>query len=268
MDRELLDFAVGLAERAGELAAERFYSADFSIAVKEDRTEVTDADLAVEELIRSTLARYCPDDGVFGEELGEETGSSGRRWIIDPIDGTTLFAHRVPLFAVNLALEDEIGSAIGVTHRPIARQTVYAGRGLGCRVRAGASEIAPVLRQAPSLKGSRVEMVNSGFWPVELVVRLHEASRSMGGDTFGIGGLLTGTIDAIVVAGSEMGYEDLAPYPVILAEAGAVGTDLHGGSLLSDKPYTAVLSTGQFHDELLSLLSGNASEDMAVVGPA
>jgi histidinol-phosphatase len=93
---------------------------------------VTDADLAVEELIRTELLRHMPHDVVYGEEAGTVAGSSGRRWIIDPIDGTTYFANRIPLFGNLIAYEDEHGPAIGVINEPIAQRMIFAGRGLGC----------------------------------------------------------------------------------------------------------------------------------------
>ena len=109
VDREVLEFAVGLAHRAGQAAAGRFFAADFFTGRKADGTEVTDADLVVEELIRSELLRRCPGDEIYGEEAGTVAGWSGRRWIIDPIDGTAYFAHRIPLFSTMLAYEDEHG---------------------------------------------------------------------------------------------------------------------------------------------------------------
>jgi histidinol-phosphatase len=96
VDRELLDLAVSVAQRAGDVTAERFFEARFTTGTKPDGTDVTDADLAVEELIRTKLLRRCPDDEIYGEEGGTAAGTSGRRWIIDPIDGTTFFASRIP----------------------------------------------------------------------------------------------------------------------------------------------------------------------------
>jgi histidinol-phosphatase len=79
---------------------------------------VTGADVAVEEFIRAELLRLCPGDEIYGEEGGTAAGSSGRRWIIDPIDGTAYFAHRIPLFRMLLAYEDEHGPAAAVISYP------------------------------------------------------------------------------------------------------------------------------------------------------
>ncbi|WP_422734415.1 inositol monophosphatase family protein [Micromonospora sp. WMMD558] len=252
-DRELLDFAVGLAERAGRLAAERFFAADFAMTLKADGTEVTDADVAVEALIRTELAERFPADGVYGEETGDTVGSSGRRWIIDPIDGTKYFAYRIPVFGTNLALEDEHGPALAVINQPVARQLIYAARGCGCRVRTDGRDLEPVLRDTPDLAATRVELVNPAGWPADVLLALHQHTR-ITGHLGGIGGLLTGLVDAIVIAGPEMGYEDLAPLPLIVQEAGGRATDLRGRPLLAGDG-TALLSTGRHHDALLDLLA-------------
>ena len=111
----------------------------------------------------------------------------------------------------------------------------------------------PVLRQAPDLASARVELVNPAGWPADLLLALHRDTR-ITGHLGGIGGLLTGLVDAVVVAGPEMGYEDLAPLPLIVEEAGGTATDLHGGPLLAGDG-TALLSTGRHHEALVSLIS-------------
>lgn len=103
-DRQLLELAVTVAHRAGCAAAERFFEADFGTRTKQDGTDVTDVDLAVEDLIRTELLRRTPDDEVYGEEAGTTAGVSGRRWIIDPIDGTAYFARRVPCSPLSLPM--------------------------------------------------------------------------------------------------------------------------------------------------------------------
>ncbi|WP_410813758.1 inositol monophosphatase family protein [Micromonospora sp. 067-2] len=253
LDRELLEFAVGLSERAGSLAAERFFAADFATAIKADGSEVTEADLAVEALIRHELADRFPADGIYGEETGSTAGTSGRRWIIDPIDGTRYFVYRIPIFGTNLALEDQHGPALAVVNQPVARQLIYAGRGWGCRVRTDGRDVAPALRDTPDLAEARVELVNPAGWPAEILLMLHRHTR-ITGHLGGIGGLLTGMVDAVVIAGHEMGYEDLAPFPVILEEAGGRATDLRGNPLLTGDG-TALLSTGRHHEALLDMLA-------------
>jgi histidinol-phosphatase len=246
---------VTVAQRAGGVAAERFFAADFATRIKQDGTDVTDVDVAIEELIRTDLLRHAPDDEIYGEEHGRLAGTSGRRWIIDPIDGTLFFKYRIPLFATLLAYEDEHGPAIGVINNPVAGQVIFAGRGLGCWVRTGQGpDTRPVLRGNIELRRAVTEVSNPATLHGDLLTALHRNVWVMG-CVAGAAGVITGLLDAVVIAGFPAGYEDLAPLPVIMQEAGGRVTDLSGGPVLSG-PGTALISTGHVHDELLSLVAG------------
>jgi histidinol-phosphatase len=131
-DRALLDEAVALARDAGRTTLRWFRSADLAVDRKGDGTPVTEADRQAEAFVRAHLAEAHPDDAILGEEEGSVEGTSGRRWIVDPIDGTKAFVHGVPLYSTLLAVEDEHGPLVGVIELPALGQTVYAGRGLGC----------------------------------------------------------------------------------------------------------------------------------------
>lgn len=253
VDEDLLDFAVNLATRAGRLAADRFFDGEASSSLKPDGTEVTDADLAVEEMIRGELARQTPGDEIYGEEAGTTPGKTGRRWVIDPIDGTYYFARRIPIFTTQLAFEDEHGPAIGVIREPIARQTIFAGRGRGCWRSTDTETTRAQVTNRTRFTGARTAMVNAGTWSEELLLALHrQVFLSASGDTVG---LVTGQIDALVAAGAPMGYEDLAPLPVIVEEAGGRVTDLTGTPVLTGDG-TILATNNHLHDEYLTLLAG------------
>ena len=113
VDPELLDTAVTLARQAGELTLQYFRRDDLAIDRKGDGTPVTVADRGAERLIREELEARFPDDGILGEEEPEKVGTSGRRWIVDPIDGTKAFSRGVPTYTTLLALEDEHGKLLG-----------------------------------------------------------------------------------------------------------------------------------------------------------
>ncbi|WP_406466052.1 hypothetical protein OHB07_36295 [Streptomyces sp. NBC_00111] len=157
-------------------------------------------------------------------------------WIIDPINGTTSFTRRWPQFSNDIAYEDEYGPAVGVINMPMSRQMVVAGRGLGCWVLTGESPAlksghrARVTRRT-SARGARTQALHPAGWPEELLTALHRQvflMASMGC----IVDLVTGRADAVVIAGPPMGYEDVAPMPVIVSEAGGRVTDLSGGPVL------------------------------------
>ncbi|MEU5311331.1 inositol monophosphatase family protein [Streptomyces sp. NPDC021562] len=259
VDRELLDFAVRLSGRAGQMSADGFFSDDWHSRVKEDGTEVTEIDVAVEELIRKELSRRVPDDGIFGEEGGATSGLSGRRWIIDPINGTRYFTDRVPLFSTDLAYEDEYGPAIGVINMPLSQQMIVAGRGLGCWVLPGPDPDLQSGRRAQvssrtGLGGARTLMHNPAGWPEELLCALHRRVLLVP-STGMIAALVTGRADAGVIAGPPMGYEDVAPMPVIVTEAGGRVTDLDGASVL-EGDMSVLVTNGRLHEEFLELVNG------------
>src|SRR5215831_4300255 len=112
-----LDTAIRAVGRAGKLTLEYFRSS-LVVEHKADRSPVTIADRRAEELIRAELAATFPDDGLLGEEFGELAGSSGRRWIIDPIDGTESFIRGVPLYGVLVGLEDQGQCVVGAIGFP------------------------------------------------------------------------------------------------------------------------------------------------------
>src|SRR5690606_35124145 len=129
--RALLDFATELAHEAGELTL-RYYGAVVEHDAKDDGSPVTVADREAERLIRARVEERYPDHSILGEEYGESNPGARVRWILDPIDATRSFMRGVPLYGVLIGIEVEGESAVGVVHFPPLRETVAAGRGLGC----------------------------------------------------------------------------------------------------------------------------------------
>ena len=138
----LLDEAVDLARRAGQLTERWFQAPDLAVDTKADATPVTAADRAVERFLRTELAARHPADAIVGEEEEDRPGRSGRRWVIDPIDGTRSFTCGVPLFATLLALLEGDEPLVGVIHLPALGDTVAAARGRGCWVNGRPARVA------------------------------------------------------------------------------------------------------------------------------
>ena len=105
---------------------------------------VSDADRQAERAIRELLQQERPDDGLVAEEGSHSEAASGRRWIVDPLDGTVNFLYGFPAWAVSVALEDEAGLAVGVVHSPIHRETFCAARGEGAFVEDEQGERRPL----------------------------------------------------------------------------------------------------------------------------
>lgn len=251
VDPELLDTAVTLTRQAGELTLQYFRRDDLAIDRKGDGTPVTVADRAAERLIREELEARYPDDGILGEEEAEKIGTSGRRWIIDPIDGTKAFTHGVPLYTNLLALEDEDGIAVGVINVPALGETVYAGRGLGCFANG-----APVsVNDREGIDDAYLTSSGLSPWDDDCLLRAKRAKLNLRtwGDGYGYVLVATGRVEAMFDPKAEL--YDVAPMPVIMSEAGGRFTDINGNP--SPANGSGLATNGKIHDELLAILRGD-----------
>ena len=132
-----LALALRLADTADAISLPRFGAADLQVTAKPDLTPVSDADLAVERAIRSMLARERPGDAIVGEEFGESAPAGGRRWVLDPIDGTKNFVRGVPVWATLIALLDGDDAVVGAVSAPALARRWWAANGCGATTRFG-----------------------------------------------------------------------------------------------------------------------------------
>ena len=247
-DLDLLERAVAFARRAGELTLPYFRSIELEVEHKHDATPVTDADRGAERLLRELIDEAFPDDAVIGEEEDDKAGTSGRTWIIDPIDGTKAFTHGVPLYSTLLAATDEHGPLLGVICLPALPETVWAGRGRGCFLEGERCHVS----DHASVEGAYVASSGLLNWPEGALDAAHAAGAAVRtwGDGYGYALVATGRIEAMIDHEAEVW--DLAPMPVIITEAGGTmsavdGTpNIHTGSGLA--------TNGILHDDLLALL--------------
>ena len=249
-DQATLDRAVALAREAGDLTLRWFRSPDLVVEQKDDGTPVTAADRAAERHLREAFAAEFPDDGILGEEEAPLASRSGRRWILDPIDGTKAFTCGVPLYSTLLALEDEHGIAVGVIHLPGLGQTVWAGRGLGCWSERGPARVS----DTGTVDGAYVMSSSFATWSEAQVARVQGAGAILRtwGDGYGYALVATGQVAAMV--DPLVSPYDIGPMPVVFAEAGGRFTDL--GGLPGIEHGSGIGTNGHVHDELLRLLAG------------
>src|SRR3954447_8287711 len=121
-----LRLTLSLADDADAITMRYFQAATLAVRTKSDRTPVSEADEAVERMIRERLERERPDDGILGEEFGAR-GDAVRRWIIDPIDATKNYVRGIPVFATLIALD----GSVGVVSAPAMGRRWWASRGDG-----------------------------------------------------------------------------------------------------------------------------------------
>lgn len=249
-DPALLAEAGALVERAGELAMQGFRRPDLGVERKPDGTVITHYDRAVERLLREGIAAAFPHDGILGEEEDEILGTSGRRWILDPIDGTAPYSRGIVTWGVLAACEDEHGVLLGVAACPWAEETVAAGRGLGCTFDGGPGRASQRVRLDGAL------LVTSGieWWPEGAFDRVARAGVKVRtwGNVYGMVLVTTGRVDAFFDAGVKPW--DVAPAPVLITEAGGSFATLDGST--SYESGSALLCGPALLNPLLGLLRG------------
>lgn len=251
-DPDLLAAARRFAQEAGALTLEWFRGADLDLEHKGDGTPVTAADKAAEARLRSLIATYAPDDTVLGEEEGLAEGTSGRRWVVDPIDGTKAFTRGVPLYSTLVSVEDEHGPAVGVIDLPALGQCVFAGRGLGCTVADAAGERPARVSSTGSIESSMLTTSGFGSWSTGQVTAAHTSGATLRtwGDGYGYALVATGGVDAMI--DPIVAEWDIAPMSVIVTEAGGRFTALDGGDGAARG--SGLGTNGLLHDPLLDLL--------------
>ncbi|QDU97453.1 histidinol-phosphatase [Lignipirellula cremea] len=231
--QERLKFAVGMARQAGQGTLELFQQASLRVEMKEDRSPVTQADRAAELQMRAAIAEAFPDDAVLGEEFEPTNGTSGYRWILDPIDGTKSFICGVPLYATLVGLEHEGESVAGVIYIPALQEMVYAAVGGGAWYAVG--DAAPqqtfVAKNAQLKSGvfvtSQVDtFAQRGAGQAYLDLEAAAYITRSWGDAYGY--LLVATGRADVMVDPMMNVWDAAAVAPIICEAGGAFTDWQG----------------------------------------
>jgi histidinol-phosphatase len=224
-----LSTALEIADRAATLALE-FFDGPVQARLKSDGTPVTEADLAVERLLVEELTARRPGDGILSEEGAVRQGR--RRWILDPIDGTSNFARADPNWGTHVALQDEQGRlVVGVITRPALGSRWWATRegGAYCNdERSGASAVP--------LRTSTVSMLaesRASVWPPH-PCRMRSAMETAGcwvdPDSTVLMKLLGGELDLLVVRHGDIW--DHAPAVLLTLEAGGGFRDPEGGTRL------------------------------------
>ncbi len=225
--RELLDFAVMLARGAGEITL-KYFRKQPETSTKSDGSYVTIADREAESYLRRQITERFPEDGILGEEEGELAGCSGRRWILDPIDGTFAFVHGVPFYGVLIALEIENEMSVGVINIPVLGEIVSAAHGRGCFFNGKPARVSTTakLDEALLLCTDFKAADKHGFGPAaERLQRRAKVSRTWG-DCYGCVLVATGRAD--VMLDPIVNLWDCAPLLPIMEEAGGTFTDWRG----------------------------------------
>jgi histidinol-phosphatase len=254
-----LALALELADIADSITLARFRAADLVIETKPDLTPVTEADTAVERILRDRLAEVRPADATLGEEYGSSAASdAGRRWIVDPIDGTKNYVRGIPVWGTLLALQEEDQVTAGVVSAPALGRRWWAAKGAGAFMSDGLVGEPRRLQVSAVRALEDAQLLVSGFdgWEEQgRVDRLLALARACW-RTRGFGDFWTYMLVAEGVA--EIGCEavvslwDLAAPQVIVEEAGGTFTDLAG--VRTADGGDALATNGLLHEEALALV--------------
>jgi histidinol phosphatase-like enzyme (inositol monophosphatase family) len=251
---ELLQFAVELGRGAGEITL-KYFRKDPETETKSDGSYVTIADRYAESYLREEIAKRYPDDGVLGEEELEQRGVSGRRWIVDPIDGTFAFVHGVPFYGVLIALEIEGEPVLGVVNIPALGEIVYAAKGVGCFFNGEPASVSKTaqLKDALLLVTDFTACGKYGFGNAAESLQKGAKAMRTWGDCYGYVLVATGRAD--VMLDPVMNLWDCAPLLPIMEGAGGTFTDWRGVRTISGG--NSIATNGLLFDEVMSLVGAH-----------
>ncbi len=252
-----LELAQLLADTADRISLERFRALDLKVETKPDRSPVTDADRAVELALKELLAQHRPNDGIVGEEFGA-SGSTARKWIIDPIDGTANFMRGVPVWASLIALSVDGKAVVSVVSAPALGRRWWAApevgawtRDLGDEVRRLAVSGIGALENA-SLSYNNLQLWDSYGYLDELMALSRQIWRTRAyGDFLSYMFLAEGSVD--IVAEHDLKLYDIAALVPIVEQAGGRFSAIDGA--LTEETGSVLATNGKLHELCLKALA-------------
>lgn len=263
-DCPTLDMVIELALQAGSLL--RFaFGKNHTVRHKGRIDLVTEMDQRCEDLILGQIRKLFPHHTVISEESGLSNGSVDSCWYVDPLDGTTNYAHGLPFFAVSIGFADQDGLKLGAIYDPMRDEYFYAEKGKGAYLNGNPIHVsdADQLVDCLLVTGFPYEVDEVYRWNLENFSRFATRTQS-------VRRLGSAALDfCYVAAGRVDGYWevhlkpwDLAAGILIAQEAGAVVTDLNGDSEVMKPPYAHLTAAPKIHPLMLEILNTGAIPKM------
>lgn len=254
-DLRLLDAAVAIARGAGALLREGAGSVHAAESKSSSTDLVTAYDRAAEDLIVSGLRERFPSHRILAEEGGDRGGAAGEpRWIVDPLDGTTNFAHGLPLFVVSIACEIEGAVRIGVIYAPVLDMLFTAVRGAGARlndrpIRVSAADTLRTSLLSTGFPYDRHTSPDNNFAQFVTLKRRAQGIRRLGSAALDLAMVASGRLDGYWEF--KLKPWDIAAGLLLVQEAGGTVSDWRGGPADLARG-EVVASNGRIHGELLA----------------
>lgn len=249
--QDITKFLLVLSEKASEIMLKHYSAAGVQAMIKKDRSPVTEADIEVNKMVITEIRLHYPEYEVLGEEESTDIKGASKLFVVDPIDGTRMFAIGCPLFVFSCAVVIDGKSIAGVLANPLAKRTLLAEKGKGTYL------VEENRRMSVSEKKDFDRaLINSGWDQTDLPRLIH----ARGGRTPVIFSvceqaslIATGGFEGAVFTGSTA--HDIAAAKIVVEEAGGKVTNLFGEEQRYDQPIKgAVLSNGYLHDELVKMV--------------
>jgi len=243
------------AALAGGNVLKGYFGGDFRISYKGALNLVTEADVASEKEVVGILKRRFPGSAILAEESGEESGDSGFRFIIDPLDGTTNFAHGYPVFAVSVACEEGAEVTAGVVYDPLREELFTAAKGMGAFLNGRRLGVSATMRldEALLVTGFPYDLKEDLTGNLRLFTRFMGASRAIrrdGSAALDLCHVAAGRFDGFWE--EKLGPWDTAAGALIVEEAGGRVSDLAGGPFHYRKG-AIVASNPALHEQMIAL---------------
>lgn len=254
---------------AGKAVAEFYFGMGIDVVWKGDGSPVTQADSRAEKILRQRIGAVFPDDAIIGEEHEDEHGSSGFKWIIDPLDGTEAFIRKIPIFGTLVGLEHEGEMVAGIVFMPAQREFAWAAKGQGCwwvqdttgaydvetlRERAIRAQVSPQSDLSEAMISTTGQGAFHRAGQVGAFLKLRAATRKDRGFGHCWGHLLVATGRMDISFEPKIREWDIAPFAALLKEAGGKLTDFSGEETVYSG--NVVCSNGALHEAAIKALHG------------
>ncbi len=259
----LLERIAPIVVRAGEILTEKMESG-FSISKKGQIDLVTDADRAVEQFLINELQSAFPAASFCAEERGWlENNASDAVWFIDPLDGTTNFAHGFPYFSISVALAKKGETIAGVVYNPVSKELFTAEKGSGAALNGRPIAVSRIadLQDSLLVTGFPYDIKTSAADNMAQFARVSKACqgvRRTGSAALDLCSVACGRLEGYWE--QQLNAWDISAGALIVQEAGGTVTDYHGNAL-THKSQSVLATNGLIHQQLLAVLKGQSNSD-------
>ena len=258
-----------LCEKAAQAGAQALldWIGRFQVREKGPADLVTEADLASQEAIRRVLVAAVPEHGLISEEAAEPFNAGAEYcWVADPLDGTTNYVHRVPHYAVSLALLHHGQPIVGVVYDPTSEEMFSAERGRGAKLNGRSIRTSDITDLSQALVAAsfsaRVEAGSPEIGQFEAVLLNCQAVRRTGSAALNLAYVAASRFDGFWALSTKSW--DVAAGVLLVEEAGGVVTQMNGDPFALERPYPVASANRELHFKFRSLLAGSGGSQGSI----